>query len=61
MIDILAFAALAVWIYLVAARGDFWLAAERGGDAPAPLAWPQVVAVIPARDEADGVGDTVGS
>ncbi|MGZ5803637.1 MAG: glycosyltransferase [Xanthobacteraceae bacterium] len=61
MIDILAFAALAVWIYLVAARGDFWLAAERAGDPPAPLAWPLVVAVIPARDEAEGVGDTVGS
>ncbi|HVG51335.1 MAG TPA: glycosyltransferase [Xanthobacteraceae bacterium] len=61
MIDLIALAALAVWIYLIAARGDFWLAAERGAYAPAPPAWPEVIAVIPARDEAEGVGDTIGS
>lgn len=61
LIDLIALAALAVWIYLIAARGDFWLAAERGAYAPAPPAWPEVIAVIPARDEAEGVGDTIGS
>jgi hopene-associated glycosyltransferase HpnB len=57
----LALAALAVWIYLIAGRGGFWLAAERDGEGPPPAAWPNVVAVIPARNEAEGVGETVGS
>ena len=61
MVDLVAFAALAVWIYLIAARGDFWLSAERGNQALAPSAWPSVIAVVPARDEATGVGDTIGS
>jgi hopene-associated glycosyltransferase HpnB len=58
---LLAVAALVVWLYLIAARGRFWLSAERDGSGPAPAAWPDVIAVIPARNEAEGVGDTVGS
>src|SRR5262249_49723295 len=43
--------ALAIWIYLAVARGGFWRAAEReDGTAPAPAHWPDVVAIIPARD-----------
>ncbi len=52
---------LAIWLYLVFARGGFWLAAEREADAPAPAVWPEVVAVVPARDEAESIGTTVGS
>jgi len=59
------FAALAcaIWIYLLVARGGFWRANVRD-DAHAysaiePL--PAVVAVIPARDEAESVGVTVRS
>jgi hopene-associated glycosyltransferase HpnB len=60
---------LLVWLYLVAARGGFWRAAERDGALPAaslpsdslPAAWPAVTAIIPARDEAACVGDTVKS
>jgi hopene-associated glycosyltransferase HpnB len=57
---------LLIWLYLIAARGGFWRAAERDGDAPpgsGPLAgsWPAVTAIIPARDEAECVGATVGS
>ncbi|HXT09506.1 MAG TPA: glycosyltransferase [Roseiarcus sp.] len=52
---------LAVWLYLIFARGGFWLAAEREADAPAPAVWPEVVAVIPARDEADTIAATLGS
>jgi hopene-associated glycosyltransferase HpnB len=56
---------LAIWLYLLAARGGFWLAAQRdddgvGGDL-ADQAWPTVAAVIPARDEAACVGETVTS
>jgi cellulose synthase/poly-beta-1,6-N-acetylglucosamine synthase-like glycosyltransferase len=53
---------LAIWLYLLAGRGAFWLARERDGDTPAwDGAWPAVSAVIPARDEAECVGKTVTS
>jgi hopene-associated glycosyltransferase HpnB len=57
---------LLIWLYLIAARGGFWRAADRDGEAPpwsGPLAgsWPMVTAIIPARDEAECVGETVGS
>ncbi len=60
---ILASAALAVWIYLLAARGRFWLAGERDDrhEPPPPAHWPRIVAVIPARDEAASIGETVTS
>lgn len=61
MLNLLAAAALAVWVYLIAGRGDFWLAAERDDGGPAPAVWPAVTAVIPARDEAEGVGETIAS
>jgi hopene-associated glycosyltransferase HpnB len=58
---------LAIWLYLIAARGGFWLAAERD-DQAAPGetlswngAWPAIAAIIPARDEAAGIGETVSS
>jgi len=46
---------LVVWLYLVLARGGFWLARERDdrGAPAAPAAWPAVTAVVPARNEAD--------
>jgi hopene-associated glycosyltransferase HpnB len=56
---------LAIWLYLIAARGGFWRAADRDDESPvggiAPGGWPSVSAVIPARDEADCVGQTVAS
>ena len=58
---LIATAALTIWLYLIAGRGGFWLANQRDPGAPAPKAWPAVTAVIPARDEADGVGACVGS
>ena len=53
------------WIYLFVARGGFWRAAERD-DATLALPrrfdrWPRVVAVVPARNEADVIGENVGS
>lgn len=63
-----AFAVLSavIWIYLIAARGAFWRAAERDTRfAPeslaAPSSWPRVVAVVPARNEADVIAEAVGS
>jgi hopene-associated glycosyltransferase HpnB len=58
----LGFLPLAVWLYLVFGRGFFWLARERDArDAPLPATWPSVVAVVPARDEADVIARTIGS
>jgi hopene-associated glycosyltransferase HpnB len=59
----IAAASLAAWIYLVGARGAFWRATERDdrGAPPAPAVWPEIVAVIPARDEAETIGETVRS
>jgi hopene-associated glycosyltransferase HpnB len=61
---------LAIWAYLLFGRGWFWRCRERD-DSPAaaaavrlrnePDAWPSVVAIIPARDEADMIAHSVGS
>ena len=64
MLEIVALFVLAVWLYLLAARGRFWLGRGReraAAAAAAPAAWPAVVAVIPARDEAATIGQTVQS
>ncbi len=56
---------LLIWLYLLAARGGFWLSAQRdddgAGGARAERIWPTVAAVVPARDEAACVGATVAS
>ncbi|MEI9889648.1 MAG: glycosyltransferase [Caulobacteraceae bacterium] len=54
---------LIVWLGLVLAHGRFWTASERDDrDVPAgPAAWPRVVAVVPARDEADVIARSIGS
>ncbi len=57
-----ALLALAIWLYLLVARGGFWLARER--DEPAVVApgrWPAVVAIVPARNEADVIARSIGS
>ena len=60
----LAALSLGVWLYLLLGRGFFWLARvpaavsrqqEREG------AWPGIVAIVPARNEAAVVGEAVGS
>jgi hopene-associated glycosyltransferase HpnB len=59
---LLALICLAIWLYLLLGRGFFWLAAQRD-DWPLPTlsAWPRVAAVIPARNEADCIVETVRS
>ena len=54
---------LAAWLYLAAGRGGFWRANIRDGNSlPAePADWPSVAAVIPARNEADMIGASLGS
>jgi hopene-associated glycosyltransferase HpnB len=54
--------ALAIWIYLVFARGGFWLEFYRRSAAPGRLRHaPAIVAVIPARNEAPVVGQAIDS
>jgi hopene-associated glycosyltransferase HpnB len=46
-------AAAVAWVYLVAAHGGFWRTSQRLPRVAAePRAWPDVVAVVPARNEA---------
>ena len=61
---------LAIWTYLLFGRGWFWLCRERDDSAAAtsgvertqePDAWPSIVAIIPARDEAGTIARSVGS
>jgi hopene-associated glycosyltransferase HpnB len=52
--------AAATWIYLLIFRGAFWRI-EPDEQAPVSAPLRSVVAVIPARDEADVIGDAVGS
>src|SRR6202521_1570202 len=60
---LIASTALAAWFYLVVAHGGFWRASVRDDrDTPAePGRWPSVVAVVPAREEADVIGESLGS
>jgi len=60
--EVLALLGFAVWLYLVIAHGGFWLCSQRDNWNPAPPAvWPRVAAVIPARNEALGIGECVVS
>ena len=54
---------LAIWAYLIAFRGGFWLAGERDdrGQPADPPTWPAVTAVVPARDEADVIARSIAS
>ena len=58
-----AAAPLAIWMYLLLARGVFWRVSRLLGpeSAAAGPAGKGVVAVVPARNEADGIGRAVSS
>jgi hopene-associated glycosyltransferase HpnB len=60
---IIAMLALAVWVYLMTARGGYWLAGERDDrrEPAQPAVWSRVTAVIPARDEVETIGTTIRS
>ena len=75
-VTIIGIMAAAAWLYLIACRGRFWqvrddAVAVAGAPSRAPSltlprergreGWGHVVAVIPARDEADVIGRAVGS
>jgi hopene-associated glycosyltransferase HpnB len=52
---------LSIWVYLLLARGNFWKLGE-DDIAPKPLEnWPRVVAVVPARNEAETIARAIAS
>jgi hopene-associated glycosyltransferase HpnB len=56
------FVPLAIWLYLLLLHRGFWLLRERDTAPIAePAAWPSVVAVVPARNEADVIQQSIGS
>jgi hopene-associated glycosyltransferase HpnB len=61
--DVIGGLSLAIWVYLLGFRGGFWRARERDDldSAPAPTRWPDVTAVVPARDEVDVIVRSIGS
>jgi hopene-associated glycosyltransferase HpnB len=51
-----------IWVVLFFAWGNFWRVWEFDADReqfPSPPRWPPIVAVIPARNEADSIEDVV--
>jgi hopene-associated glycosyltransferase HpnB len=55
---------LAIWIYLVFARGWFWRLRAFDNDQTivVPLnRWPRIIAVVPARNEAETIGRVVAA
>ncbi len=58
----LAAVCVAVWLGLLLGRSGFWRFGARDDCAlPDPARWPPVVAVVPARDEADVIARSIGS
>jgi hopene-associated glycosyltransferase HpnB len=53
---------LAIWAWLLLAHGGFWRADQTDATpAPEPARWPSITAIVPARDEADVIGEAVSS
>jgi hopene-associated glycosyltransferase HpnB len=60
--ELVASTALAAWIYLIFARAGFWRCSERDdGDPPQLAHWPSVAAVVPARNEAEVIRQSLGA
>jgi hopene-associated glycosyltransferase HpnB len=61
--SVIATLALAIWLYLIAARGAFWRASVRddADQRAEPSPSPRVVAVVPARNEADVIAESLHS
>ena len=66
----ISFAPLAIWAYLLLGRGWFWCCRERDDTAEMSAIdalmqsgspWPKIAAVIPARNEAELIAQSLGS
>ena len=62
LLQVVLSVALIAWGYLLTSHCSFWLADQRlEKDLPTPDQWPEVVAIIPARDEAPSVAAVLRS
>ena len=52
---------MAIWLYLFFARGNFWQLPEEKAQQEHRKHWPSVVAIVPARDEAETIAQSVTS
>jgi len=52
---------LGIWVYLVLLHGRYWRERPRKALAERPKHWPEIVAIVPARNEAPVVGEAIGS
>lgn len=58
----LTFLSLAIWIFLITARGGFWRARERLDGPPGNLPeWPPVAALVPARNESEVLRESLST
>jgi len=55
-----ALIALLIWLVMLFGRGFFWWP-RLPKAAPDPARWPDIVAVVPARDEAEVIEKSIGS
>ena len=53
--------AFVIWLYLLTARGGFWLFTGPKPCAPVPRAFPRVAVVVPARQEAAVIARSIAS
>src|SRR5262249_12595302 len=63
MSEVVAIVCALVWLYLIVGRGAFWLCGVRDTECAKldTQQWPAVVAVVPARNEADHIAASIGS
>jgi len=61
ILAILAAASAVVWLYLLLGRGAFWLFRDAPPEGALPAKPPSIVAVVPARNEAETVGRAIAS
>ncbi|MFE7778959.1 glycosyltransferase [Streptomyces sp. NPDC057445] len=57
----IALGSLAAWLWLLLGQGFFWRTDQRLPRREAPGTWPYVVIVVPARDEADVLPESLPS
>ena len=58
----IALVSIAAWVALMGFRGRFWRADQRMDGECAELdRWPDVAAIIPARNEAETIGPALSS
>jgi hopene-associated glycosyltransferase HpnB len=56
---VVAAASLIAWVYLVVGQALYWWTDQRLPRAPDPAVWPDVVAIVPARNEAALLPETL--